>query len=80
MCYTGIGGEVMQKQDFEQLLEKVAHNMGMSKEEVRREMENAVTEAMNDPDPMVRMRWNFVPRKGEKPTLEEFIDYILCFV
>ena len=70
----------MQKQDFERMLETVAENAGISKEQMRREMQEAMDEAMNTPDPMVQMRWTFVPRKGERPTLEEFVEYLLRFV
>ena len=70
----------MKQQDFERMLETVAKKEGISNEQVRREMQEAMDEAMNNPDPMVQMRWKFIPRKGAQPTLEEFVEYLLRFV
>ncbi len=70
----------MRQQYFERMLEAVAKKEGLSKEQVRREMQEAMDEAMNSPDPMVQMRWRFIPRKGERPTLEEFVEYLLQFM
>lgn len=70
----------MQKQDFDRMLAQVAKKAGISKEQVRREMQEAMDEAMNNPDPMIQMRWKFIPRKGEKPTLEEFVEFLVQFV
>jgi hypothetical protein len=70
----------MKQQDFERMLETVAKKEGISNEQVRREMQEAMDEAMNNPDPMVQMRWKFIPCKGAQPTLEEFVEYLLRFV
>ena len=80
MCYIEAGGELVHKHDFEYMLEMVANNAGISKEQVRKEMQEAMEEAMHSPDPMVQMRWQFIPRKGEQPTLEEFVEFLLRFV
>ncbi len=39
-------------------------------------MEEAVTEVFSSKDPIIRARWERIPRKGEKPTLEEFLAYM----
>lgn len=70
----------MQKQDFEWMLAQVAEKAGISKEQVRREMQEAMDDAMRSPDPMVQMRWKFIPRKGKQPTLEEFVEYLLSCI
>lgn len=44
--------------------------------EVRLEMEPAMEAGQRAPDPVVQARWNAIPRKGEKLTLEEFIEYV----
>lgn len=57
-------------------ISKIALENGMSARELIEEMQNAIDEGMNSTEPKVIKLWEKVPRKGEKPTPEEFIDYM----
>ena len=77
ICYDGMGGENMNKEKFEWMLEEVAHLNGITKEQVRQEMQEVMEEGMRCPDPEVQQRWAQIPKQGEKVTLEEFVEYII---
>ena len=57
-------------------IEEVAKSKGMSVESVINEIDLAITEAMQDPDPQVQERWTHIPRSGSKPTAVEFVAYM----
>lgn len=57
---------------------EVAKKCRTTPDEVRNEIQQAIDEAFNNPDPEIRRRWENVPRKGDKPTAEEFIKYMSC--
>ena len=61
---------------FEQILAQIARANRTTVAVVRREMILAMEEGQNSKDPIVRARWNAVPRKGDRVTLEEFVDYM----
>lgn len=67
----------MKKEKFNRVLEEIARNHHTTVQEVRREMEYAMYVGQSNPDPAVQAQWNSIPRKGDKLTLEEFIDYII---
>ena len=67
----------MEKDKFNRVLEEIARNHHTTVQEVRKEMEFAMQAGQSSPDPAVQARWNSIPRKGDKLTLEEFIDYII---
>ena len=48
----------------------------MPVEEIRKEMQIAIDEGLKSAEPQAVEFWKRVPRKGEKPTPEELIDYI----
>lgn len=56
-------------------ISKLALENGISARELLEEMQKAIDEGMNSTEPKVIKLWEKVPRKGEKPTPEEFIDY-----
>lgn len=56
-------------------ISKLALESGISARELLEEMQKAIDEGMNSTEPKVIKLWEKVPRKGEKPTPEEFIDY-----
>lgn len=66
----------MPNQKIEAVLAQIARKNNTTKEHVRREMQYAMDIAMASPDPAVQARWAAVPRKGAKPTLEEFVSYM----
>lgn len=67
----------MEKQGFEQILQQIAAINGTSSGEVRRQMEATMASALQNPDPAVRKMWSSIPRNGEVPTLDEFMEYLI---
>lgn len=61
-------------------MEQAALRFGVSYEEVRLEIEAAITAAMKAQDQSVRMQWEKIPRYGEMPTPDELIMYISALV
>lgn len=66
----------MRQLDARMSIELTAKQKGISTEECIKEIELAIDEAMKSDDPLVQARWKLIPRKGEKPTAEEFVDYV----
>lgn len=60
----------------EEIIAEVARRNGVSVEEVRFEMTQAIRMGMINPDPDVREAWNKFPIKDRIPTPEELIYYI----
>ncbi len=56
---------------------KIARQNGVTVEEVKRDMQSAINEAYSDPknNHVIKAYQDKVPRKGEVPTVEEFIHY-----
>jgi len=65
------------EEKFEWVLEVIAQHNGITKEQARKEMQEAMEEGMRCPDPDVQQRWAQIPKQGEKVTLEEFVEYII---
>lgn len=66
---------IKKEKNRKDLFEEIGKKNGVSAEEVRKEMEKAIMEGYNNPDPEKRVE--FRKRFGDGiPTLEEFI-YIL---
>lgn len=51
----------------------IAEKNGVSEKEVRDEMQKAMQEGINNPDPEIRAEWDSIPRSGDELTVEEFI-------
>ena len=62
-------------------LEKIIHQIASANRtsslEVREKMQLAMEAAMDNPDPAVQAMWASIPSKGARPTLEEFMDYLI---
>ena len=67
----------MEQTGFEQILQQIASINGTSPGEVRRQMETAMASALQNPDPVVQQMWNSIPKKGDLPTLDEFMEYLI---
>ena len=67
----------MTKQELDQIIKRIAREQNTTPEKVRREMELAIEEAMSSRNPFVRARWKKMPYQGEKPTLEEVMEYLV---
>lgn len=65
----------MDKKRLDEILEKVARDHHITPEQARADMEEALEAGQADTDPVVRARWKQIPHKGDKVTLEEFMDY-----
>ena len=55
---------------------KAAAENGVTVKEVREEIQKAIDEGMKSTDPQAIELWKNCPKKGEKPTPEEVIEYI----
>lgn len=65
--------------NMRKIYRKIAKKNGVSVQEVRREMQAAITEAYTDPlndNEITKAYQNRVPRKGEIPTPEELLRYL----
>ena len=65
----------MNKQKLERVLEQITREDHTTPEAVRREMQLALDAGQANKDPAVQARWRQIPHKGEKVTLEEFMEY-----
>ena len=66
----------MLKRDMEWVLNQIAEREHTTAEAVRREMIAAMDDAQKHCDPAVKELWNSIPRKGDKLTPEELIEYL----
>lgn len=57
-------------------ISRVAAENGVTVKEVREEIQKAIEEGMKSSDPQAIELWKNCPKKGEKPTPEELIEYI----
>ena len=67
----------MQKTPFDLILDQIASANRITSMEVRERLRMAMASALKDPNPAVQAMWNSVPKKGDTPTLEEFMDYLI---
>ena len=67
----------MHKTPFEKILDQIAVSRQISPALLRKQMQHAMESALCDPDPAVQAMWNSIPRQGQTPTLEEFMDYLV---
>ncbi|MGF7143229.1 hypothetical protein HNQ56_001652 [Anaerotaenia torta] len=65
------------KKGFTHIFERIAAEHNTTVEEVRREMEAAIRAGFNNPDPKVQAQWAKIPRKGDIPTPDELITYVV---
>lgn len=62
---------------FDRILAQIASVNQVCPSEVREKMQFAMEEAMANPDPAVQAMWASIPKSGSKPTLEEFMAYLI---
>jgi len=67
----------MQESAFEKILEQIASASHVAPSQLRERMQSAMESALENPDPAVQAMWNSIPKQGCKPTLEEFMDYLI---
>lgn len=71
--------DFQKKRDMEsarRAIEGVARKEGLTVEEVRASMMEAIEEAFSNPDPIIQARWAQIPCEGEIPTPEELIIWV----
>ena len=66
----------METERIDAIIKIIAERHHTTAEQVRKEMLLAMTDAQQSSDPVVRERWAQIPRKGEVPTIEEFVSYM----
>lgn len=66
----------MKKINAEEAIKKIAMQEGVTVEEVRKEMKEAMLIGLCSQDSAVVEKWKQVPCKGDVPTPEELIAYI----
>ncbi|MDD4564718.1 MAG: sporulation initiation factor Spo0A C-terminal domain-containing protein [Eubacteriales bacterium] len=59
------------------MFERIAVEHNTTVEEVRQEIEAAIRAGFNNPDPKVQAQWAKIPRKGDIPTPDELITYVV---
>lgn len=62
--------------DSEKILEMTAEKCSVSVGEVRSEIAAAIEAGMESTSPEAAAFWKSVPRRGEKPTPEELLDFL----
>ena len=67
----------MQDSAFEKILQQLAQAKQVPPQQLRSQMEQALEEALRNPDPAVQAMWAQVPKQGGSPTLEEFMDHLI---
>ena len=65
----------MRKRTMKRILEQIALSNHTTPEIVQKEMQAALDEAQASTDPVIQARWNSIPHKGNRVTLEEFLEY-----
>lgn len=64
----------------EAALRKVAEENGVSVEEVRREIQAIIDDLYNSDDPEIKSKWRSITETGQKPTVEQMIEYLTAKV
>lgn len=67
----------MQDSAFEKILDQIASASHIPPSRLRERMQAALESALENPDPAVQDMWNSIPKQGDKPTLEEFMNYLI---
>lgn len=71
----------MQKQQLQRILNQIAKEHHTTPENVYQEMKLALEQGQNSPDPMIRAKWDSIPKAGDTVTVEEFLDYmVVCLM
>lgn len=59
------------------VINRIANREGVDASSIYKEIEYAMEIGMNSPDPSVKAIWSTIPCKGDKPTVDELIVWIL---
>ena len=67
----------MRDSAFDKILQQIASVSGVTSQELRSQMQRAMDAALSDPDPAVQAMWASIPAADQKPTLDEFMGYLI---
>lgn len=70
------GQKLMKKGKFNKVMKVIGQREGISPKEVEKEIQKAIDAAFYSSDMETKVEWAKIPCKGERPTPEEFIDYM----
>lgn len=62
--------------DFDPIIQMIATEQGISVQEVRRSILEALDAGRNHPDPCVQAIWHSIPCEGKTPTLNETLTFL----
>ena len=75
--WCNIDGRAKMKNKYQAIYEKLAKQNGVTPQQVREDMAQAIRLAYENPqDEQTRQFQQLVPRKGEIPTPEEMMDFV----
>ena len=66
----------MNKRKIGKIINQIAKDNGVTAEEVRRDIEDAIKIPMSSQNAIIQARWAAIPCKGEQPTVEELIAHL----
>ena len=64
------------KRKYSKIIKQIAEQEGVSPEYVYAEMQRAIEEGYNNPDPKVQEQWDEISPYGDIPTPEEVIKVL----
>jgi len=67
----------MKDTEVAQVFEQIAKQEGITADQVRQEIQKLIDDAIKNLNPAVQERWKRIPSKGDTPTPEEIIRYIV---
>lgn len=70
------GIKTMEKREFNTVMNTIGKICEISAGEVEREIQLAIDSGFDNPDMKVREEWGKVPFEGERPTVQEVLEYL----
>ena len=67
----------MDQQEMQHILVRIAKKNNTTPENVYHEIQTAIRSAQSNANPSIRKKWESIPKSGDTPTVEEFIDYMV---
>lgn len=61
---------------FDNIIRQIAMQNGVTPAEVKKDMQEAIREAMASPDPKVQAEWKKISPSGKEPSIEELLTYL----
>lgn len=61
----------------EHLFERLARERNITVKEMRAIISARIEKGVNDPDPEKRAQWEKIPRVGDIPTPDEWLEYVV---